>query len=317
MVTDPDAPVHLAGKRSREAAIAHDKEAWLANFADDAIVEDPIGPSHFDPEGKGHRGKEAIAAFYDKAIAPSELDVQLRKDLPMRQRGSQRRPHRDQGRRIRGHRRGRVHLPRQRRGQDRCAAGVLGTRPGHRERPQDLALRCPRISDEVAGSEFLASRWARRSPMPTVVGHSARQPIRGRGNRTEGQSLRAPGGVGQQLPGRGRPSEGDVVTDAERPVRVHAAIDPEAPLRLDRHGLGDAAIDVEARLRATGHDAADRRHEDVKDHTADCQMRTGPVGLRQVVIRVIQREKHIGPESARIDIAADLRADGRPGWSGS
>lgn len=52
-VTNPQAPVHLAGKRSREAAIAHDKEAWLANFADDAIVEDPIGPSHFDPEGKG------------------------------------------------------------------------------------------------------------------------------------------------------------------------------------------------------------------------------------------------------------------------
>ena len=31
-VTDPNAPVHLAGKRSREAAIAHDKDAWLANF---------------------------------------------------------------------------------------------------------------------------------------------------------------------------------------------------------------------------------------------------------------------------------------------
>jgi steroid delta-isomerase len=72
-VTNTEAPVHLAGKRSREAAIAHDKRAWLDNFADDAIVEDPIGPSHFDPEGKGHRGKEQIAAFYDKAIAPSEL----------------------------------------------------------------------------------------------------------------------------------------------------------------------------------------------------------------------------------------------------
>ena len=72
-VTNTEAPVHLAGKRSREAAIAHDKQAWLDNFADDAIVEDPIGPSHFDPEGKGHRGKEAIAAFYDNAIAPSDL----------------------------------------------------------------------------------------------------------------------------------------------------------------------------------------------------------------------------------------------------
>ena len=41
-------------------------------FADDGIVEDPIGPSHFDPEGKGHRGKVAIAAFWDKAIAPTD-----------------------------------------------------------------------------------------------------------------------------------------------------------------------------------------------------------------------------------------------------
>jgi steroid Delta-isomerase len=72
-VTNTEHPAHVAGKRSREAAMARDKEAWLALFADDAIVEDPIGPSHFDPEGKGHHGKEAIAAFYDKAIAPSEL----------------------------------------------------------------------------------------------------------------------------------------------------------------------------------------------------------------------------------------------------
>jgi steroid Delta-isomerase len=72
-VTDPEAPVHLAGKRSREAAVAHDKETWLALFADDAVVEDPIGPSYFDPEGKGHHGKEAIAKFFDRAIAPSEL----------------------------------------------------------------------------------------------------------------------------------------------------------------------------------------------------------------------------------------------------
>jgi len=74
-----DSAVHLAGKRSREAAVARDKEAWLAVFADDAIVEDPIGPSHFDPEGKGHRGKEAIAKFYDMAIAPSELTFNFTK----------------------------------------------------------------------------------------------------------------------------------------------------------------------------------------------------------------------------------------------
>ena len=71
-VSDPNHPAHLAGKRSRDAVAARDKEAWLANFADDAIVQDPIGPSFLDPEGKGHRGKEAISAFWDKAIAPAD-----------------------------------------------------------------------------------------------------------------------------------------------------------------------------------------------------------------------------------------------------
>ena len=37
-VSDPNHPAHLAGKRSRDAVAARDKEAWLANFADDAIV---------------------------------------------------------------------------------------------------------------------------------------------------------------------------------------------------------------------------------------------------------------------------------------
>jgi steroid delta-isomerase len=35
-------------------------------------VQDPIGPSPFDPEGKGHHGREALTAFYDTVIAPSD-----------------------------------------------------------------------------------------------------------------------------------------------------------------------------------------------------------------------------------------------------
>jgi len=60
------------GKASMAAVEVHDREGWLALFADDAIVQDPIGPSVFDPEGKGHRGLEAIAAFYDNVIAANE-----------------------------------------------------------------------------------------------------------------------------------------------------------------------------------------------------------------------------------------------------
>jgi steroid delta-isomerase len=60
------------GRRSRAAVEARDRDGWLALFADDAVVEDPIGPSPFDPDGRGHRGLEAIAAFYDQVIASSE-----------------------------------------------------------------------------------------------------------------------------------------------------------------------------------------------------------------------------------------------------
>ncbi|HUA94027.1 MAG TPA: nuclear transport factor 2 family protein [Acidimicrobiales bacterium] len=60
------------GERSRAAVGAKDREGWLDIFAPDGVVEDPIGPSPFDPEGRGHRGREAIAAFYDNVIAGSE-----------------------------------------------------------------------------------------------------------------------------------------------------------------------------------------------------------------------------------------------------
>ncbi len=60
------------GIKSRAAVEAKDREGWLDIFTPDAVVQDPIGPSPFDLEGKGHRGREAIARFYDTVIAPSE-----------------------------------------------------------------------------------------------------------------------------------------------------------------------------------------------------------------------------------------------------
>ncbi|QIS17419.1 nuclear transport factor 2 family protein [Nocardia terpenica] len=72
MTTATDHPTRLAGRASQAAVRARDKAAWLDLFAADGIVEDPIGPSVFDPDGRGHRGRDAIAAFWDKAIAPTE-----------------------------------------------------------------------------------------------------------------------------------------------------------------------------------------------------------------------------------------------------
>jgi len=59
-------------RRSQAAVKAKDRAGWLSLFASDAVVQDPIGPSPLDPVGAGHRGPEAIAAFYDTVIAPND-----------------------------------------------------------------------------------------------------------------------------------------------------------------------------------------------------------------------------------------------------
>ena len=60
------------GHMSRMAVARGDKEGWLQIFAPDAVVQDPIGPSPFNPDGEGHKGREAIGKFYDEVISPSE-----------------------------------------------------------------------------------------------------------------------------------------------------------------------------------------------------------------------------------------------------
>ena len=67
---DGDHPARRMSQRSYRAVARKAKADWLALFADDAVLEDPVGPSFFDPEGRGHHGKAGISAFWDVAIAP-------------------------------------------------------------------------------------------------------------------------------------------------------------------------------------------------------------------------------------------------------
>ncbi|MEV6304129.1 nuclear transport factor 2 family protein [Actinoplanes sp. NPDC051861] len=67
-MTSTVSTVRDLARRSQAAAGAKDREAWLGLFADDAVVEDPVGPSPLCPDGRGHRGAAAIAAFYDSVI---------------------------------------------------------------------------------------------------------------------------------------------------------------------------------------------------------------------------------------------------------
>lgn len=54
-----------------------DRAGWLSLFSEDAIVQDPVGVSALDPTGEGHRGKDAIAAFYDNTIAPNKIEFSI------------------------------------------------------------------------------------------------------------------------------------------------------------------------------------------------------------------------------------------------
>lgn len=65
-------PAVVAGRRSREFVASRDKQAWVENFAAEGSVEDPVGPSMFDPEGKGFHGHAEIADFWNKSIATTE-----------------------------------------------------------------------------------------------------------------------------------------------------------------------------------------------------------------------------------------------------
>ena len=78
----PEHPAALANYRSFAAVEARDRQAWLALFAEDAVVQDPVGVSPLDPSGKGHRGRAAIGAFWDNVIANGSQSFKVKSRIP-------------------------------------------------------------------------------------------------------------------------------------------------------------------------------------------------------------------------------------------
>ena len=74
-------PARDAAIKSITCVQNQDREGWLALWHPDAIVQDPVGVSLLDPEGKGHRGIEAITAFYDNVIAPGQVRFHIRESF--------------------------------------------------------------------------------------------------------------------------------------------------------------------------------------------------------------------------------------------
>ena len=66
---------------SPEIAGQHDKQRWLALYADDAVVEDPVGtPASHAGKRVGRLGDE-LGRFYEAFIAPSGIDMVTRRDI--------------------------------------------------------------------------------------------------------------------------------------------------------------------------------------------------------------------------------------------
>ena len=63
--------------KSREYVHTHNKEGWLGMFAEDGVIEDPIGVSDLDPSGKGHSTPEAREAFWNTSIANSDINITI------------------------------------------------------------------------------------------------------------------------------------------------------------------------------------------------------------------------------------------------
>ena len=74
---DNEHPARRAALLSREYVHSKNREGWLGLYAEDAIIEDPIGVSMIDPEGKGHRGPQAREAFWDNFIAPANIHIDI------------------------------------------------------------------------------------------------------------------------------------------------------------------------------------------------------------------------------------------------
>jgi hypothetical protein len=68
-------------KASPEVAGQHDKAKWLSLYADDAVVEDPVGtPASHRGRRPGRLGDE-LGRFYEAFIAPSGIEMVVRKDI--------------------------------------------------------------------------------------------------------------------------------------------------------------------------------------------------------------------------------------------
>jgi steroid Delta-isomerase len=75
-------PAQRASALSARYASERNKSAWLDLYAEDAIIQDPVGVSPLDPSGIGHRGRAALTRFWDMIIGPGNMTYRIRESYP-------------------------------------------------------------------------------------------------------------------------------------------------------------------------------------------------------------------------------------------
>jgi steroid delta-isomerase len=75
------ATIRATVERYTSCFTAGDRDAFLANFADDAWIEDPVGTPRYE-------GKEAIGGFFDQTQGLSD-SIELRRTGPVRVAGGE------------------------------------------------------------------------------------------------------------------------------------------------------------------------------------------------------------------------------------
>ena len=81
VINAPQTPARIVSIKSMQLSMAGDLNGWLDLFADDAVLQDPYGPSPMDPDGLGRVGKEAIAKFGATFIKPDSIRFEIRQTI--------------------------------------------------------------------------------------------------------------------------------------------------------------------------------------------------------------------------------------------
>lgn len=79
---DTPFPAQQASFMSMRNVRSKNRAGWLDLFAVDAVLQDPVGISPFDPVGQGHKGREAIGAFWDNVILQNGGEIRIRESYP-------------------------------------------------------------------------------------------------------------------------------------------------------------------------------------------------------------------------------------------